>query len=367
VTSRALVAYGDPNSMGTWNAIPYFFLHAGLRNGLFQAGIALAPERFRNRRLLWNALRPLTLERPGGFMYSWPHLHALWAERRPPTGISEYVSHFQLLPPAGAVREPVSFYIDATLHQYFEQYGIRLGKRSRAEALARETEAYGAARFVVCMSRWCADDVEASYGVSPEKVRVILPGANVDEAAVPAATVWDGTLSPLRLGLIGIDWERKGGPVLLEAATKLQRMGHPVEVVVIGPDGSTLPSHPALRAIGFVDKARELPRFLELVRSFHFGCLLSHAEASGFSTLESLRLGVPVIVRDVGGLRENVPEDAGLVLPAEQTGERMTEALAAVLQAPERYAQMREAAENVAGYYSWDRTARDFLALLDGD
>jgi glycosyltransferase involved in cell wall biosynthesis len=202
-------------------------------------------------------------------------------------------------------------------------------------------------------------------GRPPQSATQVGKAANVDEAAVPAATVWDGTLSPLRLGLIGIDWERKGGPVLLEAATKLQRMGYPVEVVAIGPEASTLPSHPALRAIGFVDKARELPRFLELVRSFHFGCLLSHAEASGISTLECLRLGVPVIVRDVGGLRENVPEDAGLVLSAEQTGDRLTEALAALLQAPERYPRMREAAENVAGYYSWDRTAREFLALLE--
>jgi glycosyltransferase involved in cell wall biosynthesis len=366
VSSRALVAYGDPNSMGTWNAIPYFFLQAGLRNGLFRAGIALAPERFRRRRLLWNALRPLALERPGGFMYSGAYLRALWAERRPSTGISEYVSHFQLLPPAEVVGEPVSYYIDATMRQYFEQYEIRLGERIQAEALAREREAYLAARFVVCMSRWCAEDVQASYGVPAEKLRVILPGANVDEASVPAATAWDGKLSPLRLGLIGIDWERKGGPLLLDVASRLQKRGHPVEVVVIGPQASTLPPHPALRAIGFVDKARELPRFLELVRSFHFGCLLSHAEASGFSTLECLRLGVPVIVRDVGGLPENVPESAGLVIPAEQTGERLAEELAAaVLQAPERYAALREAAENAAGYYSWDRTAREFLALLE--
>jgi glycosyl transferase family 4 len=312
VSGRALVAYGDVNHVSTWGGIPYFFLQAGLRNGLFQAGIALHPERFSNRRLLWNALRPLTFDRPGGFMYSSAYLRALWADRRAPTGITEYVSHFQPLPPPDAVREPVSYYIDATLHQYFEVYGRRPGKRIQAEALAREKQAYLAARFVVCMSRWCAEDVKAFYGVPPEKVRVILPGANIGEASVPATTVWDGKLSPLRLGLIGVDWERKGGPVLLDVAAKLQRMGS-VQVVVIGPKASTLPSHPALRAMGFIDKARELSRFEEIVRSFHFGCPLSHAEASGFSTLECLRLGVPVT--DVGGLPENVPENAGRVLP----------------------------------------------------
>ena len=362
---RALVAYGDVNRVGTWGGIPYFFLHAGQRNGLFQAGIALHPERFRYRRLLWNVSRLLTFDRPRGFMYSQAYLRDLWADGRAPSDIGEYVSYFQLLPPAGIVHEPVSYYIDATLRQYFDDYRRTLGSRIHAEALAREKEAYLAARFVICMSQWCADDVKAFYGISPEKVRVILPGANIDEASVRPAGAWDGALSPLRLGLIGVDWERKGGPLLLEVATNLQGMGHSVEVVVIGPKASTLPSHPALRAMGFIDKTHDLSRFVEIVRSFHFGCLLSHAEASGFSTLECLRLGVPVIVRDVGGLPENVPENGGLVVPAEQTVDRLTEELAAMLRAPERYASMREAAQNAASDYGWDRTTREFVALLE--
>jgi len=142
-------------------------------------------------------------------------------------------------------------------------------------------------------------------------------------------------------------------------------MGHSVEVIVIGPDTSKLPPHPALRAMGFIDKARDLPGFVELVRSFHFGCLLSHAEALGISTLECLRLGVPVIATAVGGIVDTVPKDAGLLMPTERTSERLTDELAAVLQTPERYARMREAAQDVASDQSWDRTAREFLTLLD--
>ena len=66
---RALVAYGDTNGLDTFSGIPYFFLQAGRRIGLFRAGVTLRPERFRRRRMMWNALRPLTLDRPRGFMY----------------------------------------------------------------------------------------------------------------------------------------------------------------------------------------------------------------------------------------------------------------------------------------------------------
>jgi hypothetical protein len=143
------------------------------------------------------------------------------------------------------------------MRQWFEDYGWRVGRRVRADALAREREAYLSSRYVVGMSDWCAEDVISSYGVPPEQVRTILPGANLDEDSLAPADEWDGELSPLRLGVIGIDWERKGGPLLLHTASILGRMGYDVEVVVLGPDPSRVPAHPSLRALGYVHKGRE--------------------------------------------------------------------------------------------------------------
>ena len=182
---------------------------------------------------------------------------------------------------------------------------------------------------------------------------------------MPAALPWDGNLSPLRLGFIGVGWERKGGPALLDVATALQRMGYSVEVIVIGPPASTLPSHPALRAMGFIDKSRELPRFVDLVRSFHFGCLLSRRdEPFGVSNLECIRLGVPVVGTTVDGVPETVPTGAGLVVSTEQTGAEIAEVLDSLFRTPEKYASMRVANQDVASLQSWSRTADRFLNLL---
>ena len=51
-----------------------------------------------------------------------------------------------------------------------------------------------------------------------------------------------------------------------------------------------------------------------MIRSWHFGCLFSSAEAYGISNLECLRLGVPVLARRVGGIPDTVPEGLGLSL-----------------------------------------------------
>ncbi len=364
MTARALVAYGDATNVRTWSNVPYFFLQAGLRHGLFEAGITLRPDRFRRRRLLWNASRPFVGELPRGFMYSRDYLRDLWSTRVPQNDVGEFVSHYQLLPPQDVVSQPITFYIDATMRQYFADYEYPIGRRIKAEALARERDAYHSSRFVVCMNQWCADDVLESYGVPEDKVRVIIPGANITESAIADAPEWDGTLAPLRLGYIGVDWERKGGPLLVDAVERLRDMGHEVELVVIGPDPSRIPDRPGIRRLGYVDKTHDLPRLLELMRSFHFGCLLSSAEASGFFSLECLRLGVPIIVTAVGGLED--PGEAGIRVAADATADDIAEEIALVLREPERYVRMREAASRGAAYYSWDRTVSEFNALLDG-
>jgi glycosyltransferase involved in cell wall biosynthesis len=278
--------------------------------------------------------------------------------------VEEYISHFQLLPPRDEVNEPITYYIDATMRQWFEDYGWQIGRRVRADALAREREAYLSARYVVGMNDWCSEDVISAYGIPPEQVRTILPGANLDEDSLPPAEEWDGELSPLRLGLVGIDWERKGGPVLLDAASILKRMGHDVEVVVLGPDPSRIQPHPSVKALGYVHKGREFQRFVEIVRSFHFGCLLSRVEASGISTLEYLRLGIPIIATAVGGIVD--PGGAGLRFPVDADGEQVAEALVEVLREPERYATMRKAAARDGLTYRWERAAGEMLRLLDG-
>ena len=362
MTRRGLVANGDPRSLATFSNIPHFFLKAGMKNGLLHAGVVLRPEDLRTRRFIWNAVRPLTLDRPGGWTYSRRYGRTVWPRREVAGEMDEYISHYQLLPPRDAVREPITYYIDATMRQWFELYGYKIGRRVRADALAREREAYHRARYVVGMSEWCSEDVGSSYGVPADKVRTILPAANLDEDSLTPAEPWNGELIPLRLGLVGVDWERKGGPLLLEAASILGRMGHEVEVVVVGPDPRDVPAHPALRALGYVHKGREFQRFVEIVRSFHFGCLLSRVEASGFSTLEYLRLGIPIITTAVGGIVD--PGNAGFRFPLDAGGEQVAEALAEVLREPNRYATMREAAVRDGVEYRWDRTANEMLSLL---
>lgn len=363
---RLLTVVGDANDIATWSGIPYFFLRSGKRHGLLDAGVSLDPRALSLRRAAWNAKSLVLTRQAGGYQYTPDFLSRLFAQARLAEDESlEFVTHFPLLPsrPWGS-NWKVTPYIDATLKQNFEDYGlqVRVSRAVRENALARERDAYQAAERVVCMSRWAADAVTGFYGVSSSRCHVVLPGANLVEEEIGEHEAEPTVVerSPLRLGFIGKDWKRKGLPLLLTIADELTRRGVSAEVITIGPDPRVLPHHPLLRAQGFVHKHREMDRFVQLVRSFHFGCLLSSVEALGISTLECLRLGVPVIGTRVGGIVDAIPDGLGFLFDPGGGLDEIASTLESHAKDPEQYAALRRRVARRAREFSWNQTAIRF-------
>ena len=369
---RLLTVVGDPHDINTWSNIPYFFLQAGQQAGFLTDGLPLDCDRLKQQRLLWNAGHWLTTGEYGGFQYSPTALRSLFSQVTLPPGPVEFISHFPLLPPRPwAADWRVSYYLDATLRQNFEDYGIgqRVSQRMQQQALQQETENYRQARYIICMGRSGARSVVEDYGIDPAKVHVIPGGANLHEAHLPSATelVEQPTaLSPVRLGFIGKDWQRKGLPFLLAVADDLQARGIAVEVRVIGPRSADLPDHPCLRPLGFIDKATQLPLFVDQVRSFHFGCLFSSAEAFGISNLECIRLGVPVLARRIGGIPETVPAGLGHLFDPSDAAAAVADVVERYVDQPQTYHAWRSKVVARVAEVTWATTVQRFMQVWDG-
>jgi glycosyltransferase involved in cell wall biosynthesis len=373
-TPRLLTVVGDANDISTWSGIPYFFLRAAKRQGLLDGGVSLHPKALAHRRAAWNLRSLLLTGKARGYQYSEGFLSRLFAQAH----LSEaeplnFITHFPLLPPRPWSRKwTVTPYIDATLKQNFEDYGFgqRIARAHREDTLARERDAYHAAERVVCFARWAADVVTDFYGVPASRCHVIFPGANlieeqIEEPSLEQAPTTGG--GALRLGFIGKDWERKGLPLLLEIATELTRRGVPTEVVTIGPDAKVLPRHPCLRPQGFIDKHHEMERFVALVRSFHFGCLLSSVEAFGISTFECLRLGVPVVGTRAGGIVDSIPDGLGFLFDPKSGLDEIVSILESHAQNPDQYTALRSRVISRVSEFSWNRTVSQFLELFPSD
>ncbi len=172
-----------------------------------------------------------------------------------------------------------SHYIDFPLPCLFDEYGLRntIGKRAARNALARERDQYAAARFVVCMSPWAAQQVIQRCDVPAHKVHSILPGANLPEDAFSGPpNHWreppDGKKNPLRIAFVGKVPERKGLGRLVDAVRVLRARGFRTSVRVIGPDKNLYSGDPEIEHVGFINKQLDPYRLIKELNLCHLGC-----------------------------------------------------------------------------------------------
>ena len=373
--SRQLLCCGDSTDLNTASNTPYYILQSGLRNGVLDGSLSLQPSRLMRKRFFWNLYRMLISGKPGGFQYSSIFTRALFAQ----AGLVEsqplsLLSHFPLLPSfPWPSHWRVDFYIDATTRQVFDDYGTgnRLSDHYRDEVLKRETLAFQHANSVICMAQWTANSVVSDYKIDPAKVHVVPGGANLDEVilqTIPAALppLEPSSEHPLKLGFLGKDWERKGGPFLMEIAQALHVRGIPTVIRAIGPDTSQLPVDPMLQPLGFIDKQTEMYRFVSELRSWNFGMLFSTAEAAPRSNLECLRLGVPVLSHDIGGISSTLPDDGcGHLFKLNPTAEDVANWIAARLNTYQCYLQWRAKLALRWEEFTWDVAMEQLSAILN--
>ena len=376
--SHQLLCCGNANDLAAWSNIPYFLLQAGRQQGLLTSGVTLDPQRLRWQRRLWNLQQWLKTGRPGGFQYSNNFLSRLWnqAALEPcfPEQPRRLLSHYPHLPPAPWPDHwQISFYIDATTKQVFKDYGagMRIDPVFQQAVIQRETASFHAAKAVITMSEWAAASVCQDYGVPRNRVHVVPGGANLDETAlalVPPTPVPQppSPQHPLRLGFLGKEWERKGGPFVLAIAEALQRVGVPAEVRAIGPEAKALPSHPLLQPLGFINKRTQMAEFVSEVRSWHFGTLFSSSEAFGISNRECLRLGVPVLTHAVGGIPSTLHgHGCGQLFSAHPSPETVACWLHERLSPYSAYQDLRRELQQRAVEFSWGMAVGKLKEILE--
>lgn len=252
-----------------------------------------------------------------------------------------------------------------------------------------ERTAYANADGVIAVSRAMRDDVQALYGVSADRIRVIHNGIDPDE--------YQPRPSPDVLRRLGVDataptvlfvgriTRQKG---ILHLVRAIPELSAGVQVVLCAgaPDTPGL----AREMAAAVDDARRasrasivwIPEMMEkddvialYTRADVFVCP-SVYEPFGIINLEAMACETPVVASAVGGIPEIVvPGETGLLVPCETGGSDSAEprdpaafsrALASavneLLSDPARRKAMGHAARRrVLDHFSWRRIAADTL------
>jgi glycosyltransferase involved in cell wall biosynthesis len=377
-----LAAVGDSNSPVTWSGIPYHFLQAARAQRIIDEGLPLGTDGlgWKIRRLSWNSNRLLKGDSRGGYQYSTDFLERLWSPVLPRIRNSIVANCFQLYPPSVVKDGMIEkwFFIDQTLLQLFDYYELRatIGRRIATEAIAREREGYNAAAGVIVHSRWAAESVITDYGISPDQVHVVLPGANIDMTVyerweshqqIRRHQSSDNQPPPLKLVFVGKYWNRKGLDRLLEAIALGRRAGLRATLKVIGCERSSVRGNlrdvEGVDWLGFIDKRTEAARFLREVSECDVGCLLSRVEAGGIALREYHALGLVVLGPDTGGAPEHMIRDASIAVSPEATADDIASTLSDLEHDRSRFDKLHNAAWSQRHSALWDESVRQIISF----
>jgi glycosyltransferase involved in cell wall biosynthesis len=240
-------------------------------------------------------------------------------------------------------------------------------KASIRDGHAMERAAHERAALVLYSSRWAAQIAMDVYDVPATKIRILGFGANVASGRTAQqnrlVAADKAAAGVCRLLWIGVEWERKGGPLALAIAARLHALGVPVELVLAGclpPSGVRLP--PFVRAVGFIPRAQ----LAELLTAAHFVVIPSVADCSPIAFAEASAFGVPSLGTRVGGIPEVILDDRnGRAFPCSDPPEAYAEYIAAVFGEKGRYESLaRSTFDEYQTRLNWDTVLDTASAYL---
>jgi len=220
-----------------------------------------------------------------------------------------------LLAGAAQRRTAVILSLDATPIG-FDRVGGAYGHRTAAGGVERlkallHKRIFRGAAALTTWSQWAKDSLAADYGVDPRRVTVIPPGVDLEVFSPGVRRDESDDSRPLRLLFVGGDFERKGGPLLLDCMRA--GLGERCELHVV--TGQPLPKTPGVvvhRGLGPND-----PRLLQLYRDADIFTLPTAGDCLAVVLAEALASGLPVVTTDVAAQPEAVRDgETGIIVPA---------------------------------------------------
>jgi hypothetical protein len=260
---------------------------------------------------------------------------------------------------------PFGLFSDMTIPQAYRagQFAVsRLSRSQYEEAIAVQRRVLHSCVHVFTLSEWARQSMIEDYGLDPSRVTVIYVGTNLSmplEANVPKR--------PKQILFVGIDWQRKGGPLLLEGFRKLRERMSDAELVIVGCSPKI--DCPGVHVEGYLPPGdpQSLRKLGRLYKESACLALLSSYEPLGQVIVEAFAVGLPVLVHDTGPQGEIVLDGQTGVLLHDREPSSIADGLYRLLSDPASAQAMGQRAKQLVGTklnwnYIASRIAQDLSA-----
>jgi glycosyltransferase involved in cell wall biosynthesis len=357
---------GEPLDPGTWSGTSAFLVRALERAGALAGAVDASSDAvdrleqlasFSPSRARWRQRYHSRSSFASGLARSLRSGAARRRLDREPEAVL-HVGAWSLLP--GRVR---ASYHDGNLALSLARGEPLLDARSRSvqRALAADRRFYDRMDVLLPMSDWLRRSFVEDFGQDPAKVVTVGAGANLRELP----DVPERTFEQPRFLFVGKQWERKGGPQLLDAFRHVHAERPDAELWIVGPERAPAAA-PGVRFFGRISRAtthgeRRLGELYTGATAFAmpslyepFGIVFLEAMAYGLACVASDRCAMPEIVADgVSGFTVDPHEVDAL-------GERLLE-----LVDPERARALGLGGRRrLEGCFTWDAVAAKIVDAI---
>lgn len=267
---------------------------------------------------------------------------------------------------------PIIYYSDATwraVEDYYSVYTNVVPFLSRNGELL-ERRSIDKSSILLYASSWAADSAVKDYGADPANVHVLYIGANLMHPPRREEVLLRALGNTVRLLLVGVDWQIKGGSVALEVLKRLLELGYDARLTVVGCTAPEGVAHPRMEVIPFLNKQipEERERFERIWSEADFFLLPSRFEAAGIVFCEAGAHGLPSLAARTGGIPSLIVDGKnGFTVPHEEEPESYVEKIVALINDPEGYAALcRGARDEYEARLNWDAWGARFAEIVAG-
>lgn len=245
---------------------------------------------------------------------------------------------------------PHFVYTDHTHLVNLSYPGFKESNLNSKKWIDKERKLYERSAGIFTMSNHVRNSLIQQYNIGPEKVKCVFAGANISQ---PDKTYPLSRYQSKKILFVGVDWERKGGPELLEAFKLLLKKHPDAQLDIVGCRPSIDLSN--VRIWGKLP-LEDVKRFYESGTVF---CMPSKREPFGIVYLEAMAFKLPIVALHIGALPDFVDEgETGFLLEYKDI-EGLSARMTFLLENPLVCQQMGEKAyQKFVGQYNWQQSVQ---------
>jgi glycosyltransferase involved in cell wall biosynthesis len=268
---------------------------------------------------------------------------------------------------------PTAFWTDATFASMlgFYQEFNNLSSETLRSGMEVENQAIARCDHAFYSSDWAARSAIADHRGDPRKVHVVPFGPNLDappNKEFVLASIKTRSQHVCRLVYIGYDWERKQGDLVVQVQQRLEALGVPTELSIIGCTPKLEHTHRRIKVLGVLDKhsVADNAVLLQALSEAHFLVVPSLAECYGMVYAEASAYGIPSVACDVGGVGTVVKDGRnGLLFSKDVDADTMARRIAGIWTDKEAYEDLAHGSrKEFDDRLSWSKCIEGLLAKL---